>query len=131
LGSYGIGKQRTLEQYFEFSGVNVPKNEIDIDCVRYWIEWDDTQIKNEIMQMDKPSKPTNKIKIVDDKNEKRNEIISEQLDESSTTTSSLFWFVLLFGIAGGIVTGGCVYEQNIKSACQDFGLQFKSEAHMV
>merc|ERR1712129_370974 len=84
LGSYGIGKQRTLEQYFEFSGVNVPKNEIDIDCVRYWIEWDDTQIKKEIMQMDKTSKPTNKIKIVDDKNE----IISEQLDESSTTTSS-------------------------------------------
>ena len=54
LGKYAIGRQRTLEQYFEYSGVNTQTKHVDMSdkCIAQWVQWDDSEIKNEIMKMD-------------------------------------------------------------------------------
>jgi len=50
---FGIGQQRSLEDYLEFSGVDTTTEVVDMTgrCLRKWIGWDDSAIKLKVAAM--------------------------------------------------------------------------------
>ena len=155
LGFYGIGKQRTLEQYLEFSGVDTKNKKVDMSdkCIRKWIAWDDTEIKNEILNMDnhvvdhskkenigiqKPKE--NNAVIINEKiseiqqwveNEVKKEVEIENNEDEQQSSSSwiIIWFIC--SIICMILIAFIIYKKQIKKSCNDIRLKYKSEQHIV
>ena len=133
LGFYGIGKQRTLEQYLEFAGVDIVNNKVEIECIRHWVKWDDSEIKTEVMNMDKHIVDHAKYnKGLSDKIEKMEHFVAEEVkilnEKTGSSMMSLFWFICIFCV---VLLVGLAYKQQIKKSCNDMGLKFKSDAHIV
>ena len=145
LGFYGIGKQRTLEQYLEFSGVDTKNHKVDMDdkCIRHWIKWDDSEIKEEILGMDQHvvdhAKHENGAGIqiprengINDKLENMEHLLVEEVkilnEKTGSSMMSLFWFICLVCV---VLVVGLAYKQKIKKSCNEMRLKFKSDAHIV
>mmetsp|Transcript_7382 Transcript_7382/g.11810 ORF Transcript_7382/g.11810 Transcript_7382/m.11810 type:complete len:474 (-) Transcript_7382:809-2230(-) len=52
LGRYGLGDQRSLEQYAEFSGVNTMTLEGSGSCIVKYVPWSDSKLKPAIRERD-------------------------------------------------------------------------------
>eukprot|EP01084_Bolivina_argentea_P071796 130451_1 len=122
LGEYGIGKQRTLEQYLEFSGVDTVNRKVDMSdkCIRHWVQWNDEDIKDEIMKMDNH--------VVDHSKKQKdialqmphNNIVMQQIESieqlvvdkvENTLNESMLNVWLMFSVLCVVAIGGIVYKR--------------------
>ena len=150
LGFYGIGEQRTLEQYLEFSGVDTRNHKVDMSdkCIRKWIAWDDTEIKQEILKMDNHVVDHEKQRVDVGLSAPKNNIImngiydleqwvehelqgndDEEYNEDGSSLLFIFWCIC--SIICILLIVGIIYKKELKKNTNAICLKYKSEQHIV
>lgn len=144
LGFYGIGKQRTLEQYLEFSGVDTKNHAVDMSdkCIRFWVKWDDAEIKEEIMAMSEHvvdhEKQGNEVGIEEpfganmiyEEFQEIEHLFMEQVQsEEGTPWILIVWF---FSTALCIIgIGGWLYRKKVDKVCSKMLQKYGDKDHIV
>lgn len=129
LGKYRIGKQRSLEQYFEFSGINTMTGSVDMEykCIQHWIQWNDEEIKNEIIEFNHKQTMEISNNMMDYKSVKREieNIENKMIDPQNR--GIIVWIVVTIIFFIFLAFLAKFYKTRIKKACN---VKYKFE-HIV